>query len=169
MRALLIVIVIASLVGCWPSQMGFRDAGGMYDEWERFHLQTLRISAPTCPLSYAAGLSESIKDGIQNNTKLGLAPNMNDAQIQISGEITNYSVNPIALQNGDNAAKNRLTVSVVFDFNFTAPKKEEAKMVVTRFADFDAGANFSVVENQLLTQVNEQVVQDIINKLMSNW
>jgi hypothetical protein len=73
------------------------------------------------------------------------------------------------LQNGDNAAKNRLTVSVVFDINFTLPKKEETKLVVTRFADFDASANFASVENQLLTQVNEQVVQDVINKLMSNW
>jgi hypothetical protein len=149
--------------------MGFKDVGGMPEEWERFYLQTLKITAPTCPLSYAAGLSETIKDGIQNNTRLGLSPTLNDAQVQISGEITHYSVNPIALQNGDNAAKNRLTVSVIFELYFTSPKKEESKLAVTRFADFDAGSNFSSVETQLLTQVNEQVVQDVINKLTSNW
>ncbi len=169
MKIIIVGILSVLLFGCWPSRIGFKDVGGMPEEWERFYLQTLRISAPTCPLSYAAGLSESIKDGIQNNTRLGLTPNLNDAQVQLSGEITNYSVNPIALQNGDNAAKNRLTVSVVFDLNVTLPKKEETKLVVTRFADFDAGANFASVENQLLTQVNEQVVQDVINKLMSNW
>jgi len=168
-KVIIVSILSILLFACWPSRIGFKDVGGMPEEWERFSLQTLRISAPTCPLSYAAGLSETIKDGIQNNTRLGLTPNLNDAQVQISGEITNYSVNPIAMQNGDNAAKNRLTVSVVFDLNFTQPKKEETKLVVTRFADFDAGANFASVENQLLTQVNEQVVQDVINKLMSNW
>lgn len=141
----------------------------MPEEWERFHLQTLQINAPTCPLSYAANLSEAIKDGIQNNTRLTIAPDVKNAQVQLSGDITQYSVNPIALQNGDNAAKNRLSIGVIFTLNYTVPKQEEVKITITRFADFDASTNFSSVENQLLSSINEQIVQDIINKLMSNW
>ena len=64
------------LYGCWPSKIGFRDTGGMPEEWERFYLQTLQVNAPTCPLSYAANLSEAIKDGIQNNTRLSIAPDV---------------------------------------------------------------------------------------------
>ena len=86
----------------------------MPEEWERFHLQTLQINAPTCPLSYAANLSGAIKDGIQNNTRLTIAPDVKNAQVQLSVDITQYSVNPIALQNGDNAAKNRLSIGVIF-------------------------------------------------------
>jgi len=157
------------LYGCWPSKIGFRDTGGMPEEWERFYLQTLQVNAPTCPLSYAANLSEAIKDGIQNNTRLSIAPDVKNAQVQLSGEITQYSVNPIALQNGDNAAKNRLSIGVIFTLNYTVPKQEEVKITITRFADFDASTNFSSVENQLLSSINEQIVQDIINKLMSNW
>jgi hypothetical protein len=88
---------------------------------------------------------------------------------QLSGEITGYSVNPIAIQNGDNAAKNRLTVSVQFTILTTLPKNEEQKLSITRFADFDASTNFSAVESQLLATINEQVIQDVINKLQSNW
>ena len=132
-------------------------------------MQTLQVNAPTCPLSYAANLSEAIKDGIQNNTRLSIAPDVKNAQVQLSGEITQYSVNPIALQNGDNAAKNRLSIGVIFTLNYTVPKQEEVKITITRFADFDASTNFSSVENQLLSSINEQIVQDIINKLMSNW
>jgi len=168
-RILCFVVLLLLVTGCWPSKIGFRDTGGMPVEWEKFYLQTLRVNAPTCPLSYAATLSESLKDGIQNNTRLLISSNIKDAQVQLSGEITNYSVNPIALQNGDNAAKNRLTVSIAFEGNITAPKIDTWKFVVTRFADFDASANFATVESQLLTQVNEQVVQDVINKIMSNW
>jgi hypothetical protein len=157
------------LCGCWPSKIGFRDTGGMPEEWERFHLQTLQINASTCPLSYAANLSEAIKDGIQNNTRLTIAPDVKNAQVQLSGDITQYSVNPIALQNGDNAAKNRLSIGVIFTLNYSVPKQEEVRITITRFADFDASTNFSSVENQLLSSINEQIVQDIINKLMSNW
>lgn len=157
------------LCGCWPSKIGFRDTGGMPEEWERFYLQTLQVNAPTCPLSYAANLSEAIKDGIQNNTRLSIAPELKNAQVQLSGEITQYSVSPIALQNGDNAAKNRLTVSMIVTINYTVPKQEETKLSLTRFADYEASVNLASVENQLLSTINEQIIQDIINKLMSNW
>ncbi|HBW86072.1 MAG TPA: hypothetical protein DEF82_04835 [Crocinitomicaceae bacterium] len=157
------------LFGCWPSKIGFRDTGGMPEEWEKFHVQTLQINAPTCPLSYAANLSEAIKDGIQNNTRLTIAPDLKNAQVQLSGEITRYAVSPIALQNGDNAAKNRLTITLIISLNYTTPKQEDTKLTITRFADYEASANFTSIENQLLNTINEQIIQDIINKLMSNW
>ena len=94
---------------------------------------------------------------------------INDAQITISGEITSYTVNPIAIQNGENAAKNRLTISVQFKILANQPKEEEFPLSVTRFADFDATSNLSGIENQLLATINEQIIQDVINKLMSNW
>ena len=169
MKVPLIALLFMALTSCWPSKIGFRDTGGMPEEWEFFHLQTLQNNAATCPLSYTALLSEALKDGIQNNTRLGLATKNEDAQVQLSGEITGYSVNPIAIQNGDNAAKNRLTVSVQFTILTTLPKNEEQKLSITRFADFDASTNFSAVESQLLATINEQVIQDVINKLQSNW
>lgn len=169
MKFLLFTVLILGLSSCWPSKIGFKDTGGMPEEWKYFHLQTLQNNAATCPLSYSAGLTEAIKDGVQNNTRLSLATKISDAQVQISGEITGYSVNPMAIQNGDNAAKNRLTVTVQFTIFTTLPKEEEIKLNVIRFADFDASSNLSSVETQLLSTINEQVIQDVINKLMSNW
>ena len=39
----------------------------------------------------------------------------------------------------------------------------------TRFVDYDVSTDIGVVETELLAEVNEQIVQDVINKLMSNW
>jgi hypothetical protein len=141
----------------------------MPEEWKNFHVQTLQNNASTCPISYAATISEALKDGIQNNTRLGLATKLIDAQVQLSGEITAYTINPIAIQNGDNAAKNRLAITIQFIMLTTSPKETETKFTISRFADFEASTNFSSVENQLLTTINEQITQDVINKLMSNW
>jgi carbon monoxide dehydrogenase subunit G len=98
-----------------------------------------------------------------------LATKNTDAQVQMEGVIQSYSVSPIALQNGDNAAKNRLTLTLQFTVNTTVPKAEQIQFNVTRFADFDASTNLAAVESELLTTLNEQIVQDIINKLTSNW
>ena len=42
-------------------------------------------------------------------------------------------------------------------------------MVSTRFADFSASSNLADVEQKLFTEISEQMVQDLINKLYSNW
>jgi hypothetical protein len=39
----------------------------------------------------------------------------------------------------------------------------------TRFADYDSNLDLTTVESQLLEEINKQIVQDVINKILSNW
>ena len=169
MKHLIVLGLISMLTSCWPSSVGFKDTGGMTSEWQSFHLTTLNIHAPNCPLYFGAQMSERIKDGIQNNTRLSLATKKELAELKIEGVINSYQVNPIAIQSGDNASKNRLTISILFTINADQPKEETFTLNSTRFADFDSKTNLSEVEAELLNTISEQVVQDVINKLMSNW
>jgi hypothetical protein len=141
----------------------------MPEEWKQFSIQTLDYNAANAPISYPANLTEALKDGVQNNTRLKLASRANSGEVQIEGALNGYSIQPIALQPGDVAAKNRLTVTVSFTIFISAPKEEEMKMTSTRFADYDSNLDFSTVETQLLEEINQQIVQDLINKLFSNW
>jgi hypothetical protein len=120
-------------------------------------------------LSYSPLLTEQIKDGIQNNTRLLLNTQIGKGEVNIEGIISSYNVAPLAIQGNDNASKNRLTISVQFTINTTKPKEESFNLASTRFADFDASVNLSSVESKLLEEINEQIVQDVINKLLSNW
>lgn len=142
--------------------------GSMPAEWKAFYVTTLENDAANAPLSYAANLSESIKDGIQNNTRLVLATQLKDAQVQIEGSVVNYSVSPIALQEGDNAAQNRLSITARFTI-FLSTEDDEWTLTSTRFADYASTADLSSVEATLLEDINVQIVQDVVNKLRSNW
>ncbi len=157
------------LVSCWPYSNSFVDKGSMPEEWKIFSVKTLDNNAPNAPLSYAAQLSEDLKDGIQNSTKLKLNNTPNTGEVIIEGVISSYAISPIAIQGGDEAAKNRLTVTSSFTILIKAPKEEEMKLVVSRFADYDSNSDFSSVESSLITEINKQIVQDVINKLLSNW
>ncbi|MFY7667914.1 MAG: LPS assembly lipoprotein LptE, partial [Crocinitomicaceae bacterium] len=108
-------------------------------------------------------------DGIQNNTRLLLNTQIGKGEVNIEGIISSYNVAPLAIQGNDNASKNRLTISVQFTITTTKPKEESFNLASTRFADFDASVNLSSVESKLLEEINEQIVQDVINKLLSNW
>lgn len=162
-------VLILLLSSCWPESFSFRDSGGMPVEWQSFTIQNLENTAPNCPLSFAPLLTEKLKDGVQNNTRLLLNTKQGAGEVNIEGAITNYQVQPVAIQGADNASSNRLTMSLALKIKIKVPKEEEWQLVSTRFADFDAKSNLADVEQKLFAEIADQMVQDLINKLYSNW
>ena len=170
MKILLSFLLVSFLfVGCWPSSVSFMDKGSMPEEWETFAVITLENNAPNTPLSYAVTLSEAVKDGVQNNTRLLLNTNSGEAEVVIEGVISSYSISPIALQEGDDASQNRLTVSAKFDIFINKPEEDQMQLTSTRFFDYDSNEDLGTVETQYLEEVSAQIVQDVVNKLLSNW
>ncbi|TNE53775.1 MAG: hypothetical protein EP338_09610 [Bacteroidetes bacterium] len=169
MKLLPILILSALVSACWPTSISFKDKGSMPEEWQEFSVKTLDNQAPNAPISYAIQLSEDIKDGIQNKTRLRLNPKSQSGEVQIEGLISSYQVNPIAIQGPDEAAKNRLTIATSYTILITKPEEKEMKLTSTRFADYDSNQDLASVEAALIEEINQQIVQDIINKLLSNW
>lgn len=165
---LLSVPLVVLLSSCWPTQVAFQDVG-MPPEWKEFYVTPLELNAATAPANYNATLTEAVRNGIQNNTRLKMLTAIDSADVQISGIVSGYSTSPQAITNGDNAQKNRLTVSVNFTIVTQTKGLEKIQMTSTRFADYDASQQLSDVEAQLLELINQQIVQDVINKLRSNW
>jgi hypothetical protein len=163
-----ITLLVLTLSSCWPSSVGFQDKGSMPEEWETFSVKTLDNNSATAPNSYPSLLTEALKDGIQNNTRLLLNTN-NGGEIIIEGAIISYNVSPIALQPGDVAAQNRLTISVKFTIFITEPNEEKMELSLSKFMDFNSNQDMSSVEGSLLTEINAQIVQDVVAKLLSNW
>jgi len=163
------ILLIVTLTSCWPTVISLRDTGSMPIEWKTFTVKTLESNAANAPLSYAPNLSEDLKDGIQTNTRLVLNTKLGKGEVNIEGSISSYSVVPVALQQGDNAAKNRLSITAQFTIFITAPKEQTMKLTATRFVDYDSNTDLASVESNLLDQINEQIVQDVINKLLANW
>lgn len=135
-------------------------------------MNIMDMNAPNAPAMYPTDLTEAVKNGIQNNTRLLLVGVDQEAQVSIEGKINAYTITPVALQQGDVSAKNRLTISASFTILQSCPDQnldEEMKVTSTRFADFDSNQDISSIEADLLQEINEQIVQDVINKLLSNW
>ena len=162
-NSLLIFILLAGLTSCWPSSVSLIDKGSMPEEWKTFSVRTLKNEAPNIPLSLPAKLNERIKDGLQLNSTTG------KGEVQIEGAVTSYSIMPVAMQVGDNSAKNRLTIAAKFIIFITEPKEEKIEMTSSRFIDYDSNEDISSIENTLLEEINTQIVQDVVNKLLSNW
>lgn len=165
----LILILVLALTSCWPTSVSFKD-GSVPPEWKKFRVQTLESKAANAPISYAPNLTEEIKDAIQNRVGLKLVSNeSDDPQVTVTGVVDNYNVTPLSLQDNTAQVKNRLTIRASFEIFITEPEEEVMKLNVSRFSDFDASQNVGAIQNQLLGEINDQIVQDVLNKLLSNW
>jgi len=92
-----------------------------------------------------------------------------NSELYISGEVLSYTITPLALQEGDNAAKNRMTINASFKIDIRKPEVDQMTLNSSKFVDYDSNTDLASVENSLLEEINEQIVQDVINKLLSNW
>jgi hypothetical protein len=168
-RFTLYILLLFTLAACWPTSVSFRD-GSVPDEWKRFMIETLESEAANAPISYAPELTEELKDAIQNRVGLKLVSSENDdPQIIITGVVRDYDVGPVAVQGDDIAAKNRLTVAAFFEIFILAPEEDIMEVRANRFVDFDSNVDVGAVQAQLFQEINEQVIQDVLNKLLSNW
>lgn len=165
------LLLVTVLTSCWPSKVSFVD-GTMDPCIKLFYMSVLENNSPNAPINYPTELTEAVKTGIQNNTRLLITDEANNPQVIIEGAVTNYLITPVVLQEGDNSLKNRLTISAQFKIYMTCKEEnidEEMALTSTRFVDYDSNQDISSLETQLLSEINTQIVQDVINKLLSNW
>lgn len=121
------------------------------------------LASPTT----AQRFTEKLRDMVSSQTNLALVKNNGD--LQFEGYISNYNVAPVSIQSTDQAASNRLTVSVMVKYTNTLDEKQSFEQEFTRFADFKADKTLSAVEGDLLTEINRQLTEDIFNKAFNNW
>lgn len=166
---LIFLMTLFFLTSCWPVSVSFRD-GSVPPEWKRFLIETLESDAANAPISYAPELTELLKDEIQNRVGLKLVSDESaDPQILITGKVLNYDIQPLAIQENNVGAKNRLTVTAFFEIFINSPEEDVMEVKANRFVDFDSDADVGSIQTELFEEINDQIVQDVINKLLSNW
>lgn len=128
-------------------------------------------NAPLVQPTLSQAFTEELRNFFITQTNLSLVAR--DGDLQFEGEITDYRVTPIAIQNQGGsfggASSNRLTISVNVRFTNVKDPDKDFESVFSRFADFDQNQNLTAVESELIRQINQQLIQDIFNKAVINW
>lgn len=117
--------------------------------------------------SISQKFTEKLRDVVSTQTNLSLMKQNGD--LQFEGSINDYNVAPVAIQSTDQAALNRLTISVLVKYSNKFDETKNFETTFTRFADYPASKVISSVEAELLTEINRQLTEDIFNKAFNNW
>ena len=125
------------------------------------------ILAPSSPPILSNLLSETLKDKFNDETNLSILTSNGD--LQFEGEVTNYNLKPIAIQADETAAQNRLTVTVKVKYTNIKNDELNYQSNFSRFRDYSSSQELSLVEQQLLEEIAQELAEDIFNKALANW
>jgi len=111
--------------------------------------------------------TEKLRSKFLNETRLSLVEA--DGDFLFAGTISDYRIDPVAVQNNTAATQNRLQMTVNVKFASPAHPELSFESPFSFFVDYDAALNFQSLENGLSEQLCDQIVQQIFNKVALNW
>ena len=127
-------------------------------------------NAPMVAPILSATLTDALVDKFSRQTRLTQVEEGGDFAFE--GEITGYASTTASVSSNDYALQNRLTIRVRVRFtnavdetmSFPAGGRE-----FSAYADYDSSRLLNEVEQELITQIVDQLVNDIFQASASNW
>ncbi len=165
-RRSLFVFLIAALTGGCGVRYSFTGAS-ISPDVKTVSVAYLENHAPLVNPSLSQVATEKLKDIFLVQTNLEVVSR--DGDLQFEGSITDYHVQPLAIQADEQAAQNRLTITLAVVFTNTKDPEKDYESRFTRFGDFDSNQDLAEVEEDLVEQITTELVQDIFNKAVVNW
>ena len=123
-------------------------------------------TTPRSP-TLSSTLTDELQTRFTNQTKLELVPENGD--LAFEGEITSYTVQPVAVTSNDMAAMNRLTITVKVKFTNRIDPTFDFNRSFSAFQEYPSSNDLSSVEGTLIPELVTQLVDDIFNAAVSNW
>jgi hypothetical protein len=165
LKKLIYILVLLCAVGC---KVNYSFTGASIPEdVKTVSIKTFQSYAPLANANMSQTFTEALKDKFLSQTNLDLVTKNGD--LLFEGSITGYNVTSVAIQGNETAALNRLTITVKVKFTNTKDSKLDFETNFSRYTDYESSQNLASIEDGLITEINEQLTQDIFNKAVSNW
>jgi len=161
---ILIFIVAIGLSGC--GVYSFTGAS-VSPEIKTMSIQYFPNKAPLVQPTLSSKLTDALKDKFISEANLDLVPEAGD--LELEGAVIGYSTVPQGIQGNEQAALNRLTISVKATFINHFDDKQNFETTFSRFLEYESSINLADIEDELNDAIVEMIVQDIFNKAVVNW
>ncbi len=141
-------------------------SGGNYGEAKTISIAFFPNNAALVQPSLSQAFTEDMRNFFQTQSPLSLVQKGGD--LHLEGAITDYRVGPVGVSS-QTASTNRLTITVNVKFTNRLDSTKDFDSSFSRFVDFPSSQNLVSVETELISQINQQLIQDVFNKALINW
>ena len=117
--------------------------------------------------SLSNDMTEALQDKFRKLTRLEQVDV--DGDLELVCEITGYDVKATAVTADEQAAQNRLTVTVKVEFTNRKYPEDDVSKSFSAYEDFDATMSLDAVEGSLCETIIDKLVEDIFNATVAQW
>ncbi|MBD5189805.1 MAG: LptE family protein [Bacteroidales bacterium] len=168
---LLLLIIISPLLlltGCKPV-FTFNGSILNYDIYKTIYVSEFPIRASLVYPPLQQTFENEILNYVTRQTKLQIADNPNNADINLTGEITGYSLSPQAVGTDAYATETRLTISVRVKYTDNKNSANNIDQTFSAYRQFSSSLMLTDVQDELCQQISEELATLIFNSTLGNW
>ncbi len=132
-----------------------------------FYVTLFDNTTNDAPPTLGQDFTEVLRDKIRNESRLNLKDT--DPDIDFTGSISSFRVSAEAPEPGQTTSFNRLTIAVSVEYINNRDEDNKWKRNFSYFANFPANQNLLEVQDQLISTINDQIVEDIFNFAFTDW
>lgn len=130
-------------------------------------VQYFQNNASLAPPTLSQTFTEALRDKLSSQTRLALINRGGD--LAFEGSVTSYATSPIAIQSTEQAAMNRLTITITVKYTCSFDEKKNFEQPFSRFSDYSSANSLVAVQDALIKDITDQLIQDIFNKTLNDW
>ncbi|MEN8927911.1 MAG: LptE family protein [Flavobacteriales bacterium] len=159
--------LLALLMSSCRISISTTGGGNLNENIKTISIEQFSNQATLGPSTIGLTFTEKLRDLFQSQTKLELIGTNGD--LSYEGTISDYNIQPIAIQGDQTASQNRLTIAVKVSFVNQIEVKDNFEKTFTRFADYASTSDINAAQDELIEEIFDQLTQDIFDKTLGDW
>ncbi len=165
-KTALLTVMMLLLVSCSVSYK-FNGASIDYTKTKTIQIADFPIRSSYVWAPMASIFNNQLKDIFANHTRLIQVKRNGDMKIE--GEITQYSQRNKAVTAEGTSAQAELSMTVNVRFTNNANHSEDFEKQFTATSTFETTQSLNSVQEELVTQMVEDITDQIFNATVANW
>ena len=162
----LFLVLSVIMAGCTISYK-FNGASIDYTKVKTISIKDFPNQAPLVYPPLSQQFTEGVKDIYVRQTRVSLVRDNGD--LQLEGEITGYDLTPMAVKEDAYSSKTKLTITVKVRYTNRTNADEDFEQSFSAYREFDSNVMLQDVQDQLCSEIIEELADQIYNSTVANW
>jgi len=165
--AVSMALVMALVINSCRISVKMNGSALDYNIYKTIHVSEFPIRAALVYPPLQQMFENQLLDSIDKNTRLQTTDA--NADLEMEGEITGYSLSPQAVAEDGYASQTRLTITVRVKYTNNKEENKDVDQTFSAYRDFPSTEMLTDVQDQLCEEISKELVELIFNATLGNW
>lgn len=165
-RMAVVTLLFIFMGGCIPSYK-LNGSAINYDVYKTINIGEFPIRAALVYPPLQQTFENELLDAVTRQTRLQEVDGPSD--LEMTGEITGYSLSPQAVGEDAYASETRLTITVHVKYTDSKNPANNIDQTFSAYRQFSASLMLTDVQDDLCREISEELVDLIFNATLGNW